>query len=47
MNDTLPAAWAMKIATVIKDNFTMVNILSLTNTFAIDKDIEVKYSAAP
>lgn len=47
MTEMLPAAWAMKIATVIKDNFTMADILSLTNTFAADKDIEVKYSTAP
>ncbi|HFK9594339.1 TPA: hypothetical protein ACIECS_001249 [Enterococcus faecium] len=47
MNETLSAAWVMKVATVIKDNFTMADILSLTNTFAAGKDIEVRYSAAP
>lgn len=47
MTEILPAAWAMKVATVIKDNFTMADILSLTNTFAVGKDIEVKYSIAP
>lgn len=47
MNEMLPAACSMKISTVIKDNFTMADILSLTNTFAAGKDIEVKYSVAP
>lgn len=43
----LPSAWIMKIATVLKDNFTMAEILSLTNTFGANHDIPITYHVEP
>lgn len=45
--EDLPSAWIMKIATVLKDNFTMAEILSLTNTFGANHDIPIAYHVAP
>lgn len=47
MAKKIPPAWEMKIATVLKDNFTMANILSLTNSFGADHDIDIPYIRAP
>lgn len=47
MSEQIPGAWAMKIASVLKDNYTMADILSLTNSFGATNDIDIKYSQAP
>lgn len=43
----IPSAWVMKIATIIKDNFTMSEIISLTNSFGANNDIEILHFCAP
>lgn len=47
MSEQIPGVCAMKIASVLKDDYTMADILSLTNSFGATKDIDIKYSQAP
>lgn len=47
MSEQIPRAWAMKIASVLKDNYTMADILSLTNSFGAANDIDIKYIQSP
>nr|WP_019774961.1 hypothetical protein [Streptococcus sobrinus] len=45
--EKIPSTWIMRIATIIKDNFTMAEILSLTNSFGAEHDIKITYQDAP
>lgn len=47
MSEPIQAAWAMKVASTIKDNFTMADILSLTNSFGASNNIPIRYTVAP
>ncbi len=45
--EKIPSTWIMRIATIIKDNFTMAEILSLTNSFGAEHDIKITYQNPP